>query len=221
MTAIPDALRSRSHTRAYYFCVFAFPPFSITFCAQRTLESHDTQKLRMLVSVKFVIGFISTLLVLAFEISGQKGYGSTVTVNTAHGILAGAIDSSLPIDSFYNVPYAQPPIGGLRLQAPQPILTSFGRLNVWKKTSSQCYGIGANPAPPDPLHAFMLQNGTEDCLKLDIVRPHTRSTGALLPVFVFIHGYASRHTQIQNGQLMSIVASSMLEINLISVAITL
>jgi para-nitrobenzyl esterase len=146
----------------------------------------------MLFAFKAVIGFISILLLLAPGSSSQTATPtSTVKVTTEHGNFTGAADSSL--DSFYDIPYAQPPVGKLRLQPPQPILQDFGCLDVSKKTSSHCYGIRADPAASEILPAFVLQDGTEDCLKLDIIRPHTLSEGVLLPVFVFIHGYAIHH----------------------------
>jgi carboxylesterase type B len=143
----------------------------------------------MLFSFQVIIGLVASLLLFVSKISGASVTSSTVKVNAEHATLTGAVDPTLPIDTFYDIPYAQPPVGKLRLQPPQLILKNLGHLDVSKKTSSHCYGIVA-----DPSLGFMLQDGTEDCLKLDIVRPHTLSKGVLLPVFVFIHGYASRHS---------------------------
>lgn len=83
------------------------------------------------------------------------------------------------IDAFIGIPYAQPPVGTLRLQPPLPIADNLGDLDVSKPTSNRCYELKTG--------APSLSAGSEDCLTLDIIRPSQRN-GVKLPVYVFIHG---------------------------------
>ncbi|KUJ24335.1 alpha/beta-hydrolase [Mollisia scopiformis] len=88
------------------------------------------------------------------------------------------------LDVFIGVPYAQPPVGSLRLQPPVPIAQDLGNLDVSNLTSNRCYELKAGPPT--------LSIGSEDCLTLDIVRPSQGTARARqntkLPVYVFIHG---------------------------------
>ncbi|EFV12770.1 hypothetical protein HMPREF9336_02374 [Segniliparus rugosus ATCC BAA-974] len=82
---------------------------------------------------------------------------------------------------FNGVPYAQPPVGGLRFRAPQP-------LEPW---AGEREAVGYSPRCPQPkgtLSAPAAKNvpPSEDCLRLHIV---TRAEpGEKRPVMVFFHG---------------------------------
>ncbi len=97
----------------------------------------------------------------------------------------GLEDVATGTDVFVGIPYAQPPVGALRLQPPLPISNDLGDLNVSSLTSNRCYELNQSLAS--------MSAGSEDCLTLDIVRP---SRGSIvnarrdnkLPVYVFIHG---------------------------------
>lgn len=72
------------------------------------------------------------------------------------------------------VPYAQAPVGELRWQAPQPAQPWTGIFNA-KRASSICPQIKSGQ-----------YLGDEDCLTVDIYRPHSATTN--LPVLFYIHG---------------------------------
>jgi carboxylesterase type B len=79
------------------------------------------------------------------------------------------------VQRFLGIPYAQPPVGKLRLQHAVPLNVSFGTLYA-NSFGPACYGEG-NPNP------------SEDCLTLNIWRPINTSVKAdKLPVLVWFYG---------------------------------
>jgi triacylglycerol lipase len=96
----------------------------------------------------------------------------TPSVTIANGTVVGGTDGT--VEFFKGIPFAQPPVGDLRFRPPQPFNSNFGQLDA-TKTPPVCLQSGAN--------------GSEDCLKLIVIRPASRPA-AKLPVAVFIHGGA-------------------------------
>ncbi|KAI8650137.1 hypothetical protein LRP88_14782 [Fusarium phalaenopsidis] len=104
------------------------------------------------------------------------------TVQVKNGTYEGKYVASYNQDLFLGVPFAQPPVGSLRFQNPQPLNTTFKTRKATEYADS-CVGYGNSPAWPHTLG--------EDCLTLNIVRPAKSGRGKndkLLPVGVFIHG---------------------------------
>jgi len=86
------------------------------------------------------------------------------------------------VEAFLGIPYARPPVGPLRWQAPQP-------LDPWVETRD---ATRPGPCCPQPKTFLRPVEGTqsEDCLYLNVWRPvpSVRSGRDLLPVMVWIHG---------------------------------
>ncbi|RZL27228.1 carboxylesterase/lipase family protein [Rhodococcus globerulus] len=104
-------------------------------------------------------------------------------VRTADGTLRGTRVGKLR--AWRGIPYARPPVGALRLQAPRPVrpwrgernASAFGDASVQNKK-----GLALAPGKYQP--------SSEDCLTLNVLAPEYPSREPL-PVMVFIHGGAN------------------------------
>ncbi len=93
------------------------------------------------------------------------------------------------------IPYANPPIGSLRWQAPQePAPWTETRQN--EEFCDWCPQTGTD-------NGTTVINGSEDCLYLNIWRPQTSDSG--LPVYLWIHGGSNKAGSADpyNGALMA------------------
>ena len=86
------------------------------------------------------------------------------------------------VNRWRSIPYARPPVGRLRLRAPQPV-------EPWPGVR-YCHGFGYC-APQQRMYTILApgkyQPTSEDCLTLNVVTPK-HPGDQLLPVMVFIHG---------------------------------
>ena len=86
------------------------------------------------------------------------------------------------VNRWRSIPYARPPVGPLRLRAPQPV-------EPWPGVR-YCHGFGYC-APQQRMYTILAlgkyQPMSEDCLTLNVVTPK-RAADHPLPVMVFIHG---------------------------------
>ncbi|XP_023312433.1 acetylcholinesterase-like [Anoplophora glabripennis] len=98
--------------------------------------------------------------------------------------------------AFQEIPYAAPPIGELRFQAPVAPAKWEGILNT-TKNEKICYQSGAVHVPLPGL------NPTEDCLYLNVYTPlkpgDTSQTP--LPVLIWIHGFLTTEDGVIPGNL--------------------
>ena len=97
----------------------------------------------------------------------------SLTVTTDNGQLAGR--TSGPVDEWLGVPYAQPSVGALRWDPPQPAASWTG------VRSARFYGNECTQPGNPPVN-------TEDCLYLNVDAPAVIRAGAKLPVLFWIHG---------------------------------
>ncbi|KAJ8032065.1 Cholinesterase [Holothuria leucospilota] len=85
------------------------------------------------------------------------------------------------IESFYGIPYAEPPVGPLRFKPPLP--------KEQLDSPFEAIKVGRSCMQPDPeAHGLRLTNEelSEDCLFLDVIVPKSKPEKA--HVFVSIHG---------------------------------
>ena len=107
---------------------------------------------------------------------------SSCTVKTRYGTFNGVVDKH-GVKTWLGIPYAQPPVGKLRWQAPQPLKPTNKTFDAKKFGAS---AIQEN----DEIELASKNVQSEDCLKLNIWR---RGDKKNLPVMVFIHGGSFMH----------------------------
>ena len=111
---------------------------------------------------------------------------SAPVVTTAQGRVRGAAENGVAV--FKGLPYAAPPFGALRFQAPAPP-------EPWKGVrDAKSFGPTVPKAPYRLPFAGILEEPViegEECLNLNVWTP--KGGGAGLPVLVWIHGGAYRN----------------------------
>jgi para-nitrobenzyl esterase len=116
----------------------------------------------------------STSAPTAGAASASPASSDPTKVTLASGMLEGdTMGSSV---GFLNIPYAKPPLGALRWQAPQ-------KPDAW--TGVRHETAFASPCPQPPSQQSPASTN-EDCLYLNVWRPQDTTPGA--PVMVWIHG---------------------------------
>ncbi|WYZ39067.1 hypothetical protein EsH8_III_000981 [Colletotrichum jinshuiense] len=107
--------------------------------------------------------------------------GAAPTVELKNGSYYGVHSPSYDQDFFLGMPYAQPPVNDLRFRVPQALNSSWNGTRNATEYSPLCFGYGSD--------TWVLGNDvSEDCLTVNVVRPHGVAPDAKLPVAVWIHG---------------------------------
>ena len=119
-------------------------------------------------------------LATGFPIGNEKVFAAdNCTVKTRYGTFNGFVDKN-GVKTWLGIPFAQPPVGKLRWQAPQPLKPSN------KSFDAKKFGFAAMQVI-DENEGASVNPQSEDCLTLNI---WSRGNGKKKPVMVFIHGGA-------------------------------
>ena len=135
---------------------------------------------------------ISTLLIRVFSFCAFLPLVTSVRVSTVYGEVEG-LTASYPnasgpfksVSKFLGVPFAAPPIGRLRLKAPEPPQEWKPKVRPAKQHGNVCWQ--ANYKVQMIKYFAPNFSFSEDCLYLDVYSPNV---SASLPVMVYIHGSA-------------------------------
>ncbi|KAI0365187.1 carotenoid ester lipase precursor [Pilatotrama ljubarskyi] len=135
----------------------------------------------------------------------------TATVRLDDATVIGTSDGF--VTQFLGIPFAQPPVGKLRLQLPQPIPHFSGTINA-TTFGPQCIQQTLVPPTipsglPDAIRMFLMPHDTvpgvpesEDCLNINVIVPAGAKPGDKLPVVAWIYGggYQVGSNAVQPGQ---------------------
>jgi para-nitrobenzyl esterase len=113
------------------------------------------------------------VMVLVFPGAVLAGREASGVVALDSGPVRGTVENG--VRAFLGIPYAAPPVGGLRWKPPQAAAP-------WKAVRN-CAAFGPACPQSGPLEGAVC----EDCLSLNVWTPASRP-GARLPVMVWIHG---------------------------------
>lgn len=133
----------------------------------------------------------------SFPVIDPRDLFPTVTIQ--NGTLIGK--DSGKVQSFNGIPYAQPPVGPLRLKPPQSINATYGTKYLYEtptscpQQTSQDDQATLAGLPADVLSLVLntplfqkVQGQGEDCLTMNVQRPSTANATSKLPVVFWIYG---------------------------------
>ena len=106
----------------------------------------------------------------------------SLTVSTEQGKVRGKTINEGKVKAFLGLPYAAPPVGDLRWEAPEPPAKWKGERDASK--------FGAHCAQNRVFEDMIFQDGedSEDCLFLNVYAPADASDQSKLPVMFWVHG---------------------------------
>lgn len=153
----------------------------------------------------FLVALASTGLTAPTEIQEIHVRQSAPTATIKNGTVVGT--SSNGIDSFSGIPFAQPPVGNLRLRAPQTLTRGFpGDSFDASKSAAACPQFAfqvdnldlsdlPNSVVGDIVGELVMSpiaqkaiNQNEDCLTITVQRPAGTTAKDKLPVVFWIYG---------------------------------
>ena len=113
------------------------------------------------------------------------GCTSSGAIKTENGLVSGEAGTDPSVTVFKGIPFAAPPVGDLRWQAPQPAEAWEGTLEA-TTFSDGCVQPLQRSRPPWTEEFMHQGNASEDCLYLNVWT--TARAGDNHPVLVYIHG---------------------------------
>lgn len=133
----------------------------------------------------------------------------TVSILSPPAIIIGS--SGTTVESFNGIPYAKPPVGPLRLKAPQSLTSSLGTVKATalpKSCPQMFFSSSVSSLPTEALGELLntplfqtVLNAGEDCLTINVQRPIGTPASAKLPVlfWIFGGGFELGSTSMYNG----------------------
>ncbi|MGW3887705.1 carboxylesterase/lipase family protein [Micromonospora chokoriensis] len=150
--------------------------------------------LRPVVGVVLAVAILTTTPATSTSAHPVQPGKNPTRVHTTLGPIVGRDEGrSSGTYSWLGIPYAEPPVGGLRWRPPTPHRQWVATRHT-QQYGSACTQPGRffSPSPNGPFYDLAVRDGlqqpvgSEDCLTLNVFRPST--TKRNLPVVFFIHG---------------------------------
>ena len=139
---------------------------------------------------------IFSLLPFAFAAPAKRGGAPTVVIPSPAATIVGY--SALSVDTFNGIPFAQSPVGSLRLKPPQPLTAPLGTVSATgiPQACPQFFFSDATSGFPESILGVLLDtplfqtvtNAGEDCLTINVMRPTGTTSSSKLPVLFWIFG---------------------------------
>uniref|UniRef100_A0A4W4FB06 Carboxylic ester hydrolase n=1 Tax=Electrophorus electricus TaxID=8005 RepID=A0A4W4FB06_ELEEL len=142
-----------------------------------------------LAAVFFTCMSFLTLLTLASPLCAGSGPMVALKEGTVRGQYMRVLGSEKVVEQYLGIPFAQPPVGPLRLAAPLPAKPWEGV----KNTTEHPRMCLQNTDAMESLSEIMSMNVTlpaisEDCLYLNVYTPSQPTGSEKLPVMLWVHG---------------------------------
>jgi para-nitrobenzyl esterase len=107
-------------------------------------------------------------------------------IKTASGPVAGTVSSDGKAEVYRGIPYAAPPVGGLRWREPQPV-KPWPTVFHADDFGESCMQVLQRSRPPWTKEFMAQNNDSENCLTLNVFVP-AKAAGKRLPVLFWIYG---------------------------------
>lgn len=159
---------------------------------------------------------VLALLPLALAAPLEKRANPTVVAPSPQATVVGSDGSG--VESFKGIPFAQPPVGQLRLKPPQPLTSALGTIDGTgspRACPQFFFSVDDSTFPTSVLGTILntplfqaVTNAGEDCLTINVQRPAGTKADAKLPVlfWIFGGGFELGSTSMYDGT--SLVAES-------------
>ncbi|KAF4623992.1 hypothetical protein G7Y89_g14184 [Cudoniella acicularis] len=145
--------------------------------------------------MKLILTLLSVLPVV-LAVPAKRATAPTVAIASPSATIIGSTSSS--IDTFNGIPFAQPPVGSLRLKPPQAINSSLGTVTATgiPMACPQLFFSDSTSDLPSGILGIILDlpifqeitDAGEDCLTLNVIRPAGTTAASKLPVLFWIFG---------------------------------
>ena len=156
------------------------------------------------------------ILPLVFAAPSPSKRALAPTVNLEYATVVG---SSLGgVDSFKGIPYAQPPVGPLRLKPPRPITSNLGTViatgipracpQFLTSTNSSLLPVDVVTELTDTGVFQALSDAGEDCLTVNVQRPSNATSNSSLPVVYWMFGGAFEFGSTQTYDATKLITTS-------------
>lgn len=129
----------------------------------------------------------AVLLATSGALAGTKHEVPGPTVFIRNGTIIGRNVKTLNQDLFLGIPFAQPPTGNLRFNAPQPANETWATPLNASTYGGHCINYLLS-LPFDPSDMATRYPQSEDCLTINVVRPEGTKSNAGLPMLAYIYG---------------------------------